>query len=123
MTTAQDVDGVAVSVSGLTGNDTVPTMDNTIYKLFSLLVLPCLSDLVLLIQHITIFTSTVHTTIRTDTPTRLPEDITNEVVTERFHFLVNKVLSTNIYIFSPFYSLPLCAVIIQFTLLFKYLSI
>ena len=28
-------------------DDTVPTMDNTIYKLFSLLVLTCLSDLVL----------------------------------------------------------------------------
>ena len=108
-------------------------MDNAIYKLFpllvlscynhlvlliQLLVLPCLSDLVL-IQHITICTSTVHTSIRTDTTTRLPENITNKFATEIFHFLVNKVLSTNIYIFSPFYSLPPCAVIIQFTLLFK----
>ena len=60
------------TVSGLTRDGTVPTMDNTIYKLFPLLVLPCLSDLVLLIQHITICTSTVHISIRTDTPTRLP---------------------------------------------------
>ena len=60
-----------VSVSGLTGDGTVPTMDNTIYKLFPLLVLPCLSDLVCLIQHIIICTNTVHTSIRTDTPTRL----------------------------------------------------
>ena len=61
-----------VSVSGLTGDGTVPTMDNTIYKQFPLLVLPCLNDLVLLVQHINICTSTVHTSIRTDTPTRLP---------------------------------------------------
>ena len=52
-------------------------MDNTIYKLFSLLVLPSLNDLVLLIQHITICTSTVHTSIRTDTPTRLPRYYSN----------------------------------------------
>ena len=30
-------------------NSTVPTMDNTIYKLFPLLILTCLSDLVLLL--------------------------------------------------------------------------
>ena len=34
-----------VSVVGITGDGTVSTMDNTIYKLFPLLVLPCLSDL------------------------------------------------------------------------------
>ena len=33
-------------------NSTVPTMDNTIYKLFLLLILTCLSDLVVLFQHI-----------------------------------------------------------------------
>ena len=47
-------------------------MDNTIYKLFPLLVLPCLNDLVLLIEHITICTRRAHTSIRTDTVTRLP---------------------------------------------------
>ena len=36
------------------------------------LTVPCLSDLVLLILYIIISTSTVHTSIRTDTPTRLP---------------------------------------------------
>ena len=61
-----------VPVSGLTGVDTVSTMNNIIYKLLTLLVLPCLNDLVLLIQCITICTSTVHTSIRTDTPSRLP---------------------------------------------------
>ena len=63
-----------VSVSRLKGDGTVSTMDNTIYKLFPLLVLPCLSDLVLLIQYITICPSTIHTSIRIDTPTRLPID-------------------------------------------------
>ena len=42
-----------------------------------MLVLPCLSNSVLLIQHITTCTSTVHTSIRTDTPTRLPRYYSN----------------------------------------------
>ena len=45
------------------GDGTLPIMDNIIYKLFPLLVLPCLSDLVLLIHHITICTCTVYTSI------------------------------------------------------------
>ena len=69
----------SVFVSGLTGDGTVPTIDNIIYKLFPLLVLPCLSDLVLLIQYITICTSTVHTNIRTDTPTKLPIYYSNTI--------------------------------------------
>ena len=53
-------------------NSTVPIMDNINLQTILLLVLLCLSDLVLLIQHITICTSTINTNIRTDTPTRLP---------------------------------------------------
>ena len=59
------------TVSGLRRDGRVPTMNNTTCKLFPLLVLPCLGDL-LLIHHTTICTSRVHTSIRTDTPTRLP---------------------------------------------------
>ena len=87
-----------VSVIGLTGDDTVPTMDNTIYKLFPLLVLSCLSNLVLLIQHITICTSTIHASIRTDTPIRLP----------RYYFTISVITLPSCITFFIYKSAKIC---------------